>query len=134
MPIKCIGTYDSIALTHRIIYNGLSSVKKELNTSAKSIDSCHPAQSKQADAVSELFAFVHYRHTKSTLRSSRFGTKQILWTLTDEVRNKEINEQMHGRNIRFGRDSNQRPRTPKGNTITTELKRILSNAVARYCI
>ena len=28
----------------------------------------------------------------------------------------------------FGRDSNQRPRAPKVNTITTELKRILSNA------
>ena len=41
---------------------------------------------------------------------------------------------MHGRNIRLGLDSNQRPREPKANTITTELKRILSEAVVSYCI
>ena len=32
---------------------------------------------------------------------------------------------MHGGNIRLGRDSKQRPRPPKANTITTELKAIL---------
>ena len=52
----------------------------------------------------------------------------------NKVRNKEANEQMHGRNIGFGRDSNQLPRAPKTNTITTELKRVLHNAVVRYCI
>ena len=41
---------------------------------------------------------------------------------------------MHGRNVRLGQDSNQRPCAPKANTITTDLKRILSNAAVRYCI
>ena len=43
----------------------------------------------------------------------------ITYNLTNKVRNKETNEQMHDRNIRFGCVSNQRPRTPKANTITT---------------
>ena len=54
--------------------------------------------------------------------------------LTNKVRNKETNEEMHGRNIMLGRDSNQRPCASKANTITIELKRILSKAVVRYCI
>ena len=44
---------------------------------------------------------------------------------TNKVRDKEIDEQMHDISIR----SRQ-----KGNTITTELKRILSNAVVRHFI
>ena len=39
---------------------------------------------------------------------------------------------MHGRNIRSGQDSG--PCAPKANTVITELKRILPNAVVRYCI
>ena len=56
--------------------------------------------------------------------------------LTNKVCNKERNELMHGRNIRSRQDLNQRRHTPKVNkcTIITELKRILSNAVVRYCI
>ena len=41
---------------------------------------------------------------------------------------------MHDKKIILGQDSNQRPRAPRGNTITTELKGIPSNAVVRYCI
>ena len=41
---------------------------------------------------------------------------------------------MHGRNIRFEQDLNQGPRTPKANTITTELKRVLPNIIVKYCI
>ena len=54
--------------------------------------------------------------------------------LTNKVRKKETNEDMHGRNIRSGQDLNQLPREPRANTITTEPKRILPNAVVRYCI
>ena len=43
-------------------------------------------------------------------------------------------KQMTSRNIRSRQDSNQVPRSPKANTITIERKRILSNAVAGYCI
>ena len=41
---------------------------------------------------------------------------------------------MHGRNIRFRWDLNQETLGRKISTITTELKRILPNAVVRYCI
>ena len=41
---------------------------------------------------------------------------------------------MQGKNIRIGWDLNQGSHTPKANAVTTELKRILSNAVGRYCI
>ena len=41
---------------------------------------------------------------------------------------------MYSRNIRSRLDSNQWLRAPKADTITTELKRSLSNAVIRYCI
>ena len=54
--------------------------------------------------------------------------------LTNKVRNKEINEQMHGRNIWLEWNSNRKPRAPKANTINTALKRILPNAVVRFCI
>ena len=53
--------------------------------------------------------------------------------LTNKGCNKETDEQMHCRNIRFGQDSNQGLRAPKANTITTELKRILPNIVVGYC-
>ena len=52
--------------------------------------------------------------------------------LTNEERNKETNEIIHGRYIRFRWDLNQGPHTPKANTITIELKRILLNKVVRY--
>ena len=41
--------------------------------------------------------------------------------LTNKARNKQTNEQMHGRNIWSGRDSNQGLPDKKANTITTEL-------------
>ena len=50
--------------------------------------------------------------------------------LTNKVHNKETNEHMHSGITVF------EPRTParKGNTMTTELKRILPYAVVKYCI
>ena len=60
--------------------------------------------------------------------------KKVFNILKNKVCNKETNEQMHGRNIKLGWDSNQRPHTPKANTITNELKRILPNTVVKYCI
>ena len=51
-----------------------------------------------------------------------------------QARNKQTNEQIHERNIRPGRDSNQGPRPAKANTTTNELKRILFNSVGRYGI
>ena len=50
--------------------------------------------------------------------------------LMNKFSNKETNQEMHGRNIRSGQDSNQLPRAPKANTITTELKRIFFSSVA----
>ena len=53
-------------------------------------------------------------------------TNKNIRFLTNNVRNKETNGQMHSRYIRLGWDSSQRSRAPKDNTITTELMRILS--------
>ena len=55
----------------------------------------------------------------------------------NKVRDKETNEYLHGRHINFGQDLNQGCLVEKANIelfMTTELKRILSNAVVRYCI
>ena len=54
--------------------------------------------------------------------------------LTNKVCNKETNEKMHGRNIRFWTGFEPGMPGQIANTITTELKRILPKVVARYRI